>query len=584
MHPPLTLTALLALHQGPELMSGVPYSLSSDIWSLGCVLYESAARRTAFDACGLPQLVAKVVNNLWQPLPSVYSSPFRQLVASMLRPDPAERPTTRRLLSLPYVKKHLEFFARKYSNRVPASQLPLDMVLPAGPAGLEARGRGARKDRGGIDESLDIKVLEKGRPPTAATAAAPGPPASRPSTANHAKNWASLGAAQEGGIPANGAPPPPSPTTAAAMAAAGRAKNAWGSPSRAGARGEGQPSTSTSTGGADAAGARAARGAAGLARKSSGAAAAARDRPSTGVVRSVQSPREMRPGTAAAPPPRLAATARANSIKKDAAEVAPSRRIRPRANTGATNLGSLPPAPSAPGSQSKALPSAAAPSYPSPTHHEEEPRVGGPAPARPPATPAGADAAAGMGKKPLSRAGSKQRGSGSSLQTMTMHAKPRVWEPAVGYVQEQKEAAQRRFQALQLSMRRTREEVRQKKKGNAGDPMQTREGGASRFGGLPAYDPERSQGLIHRFANHDLVVHPVPLLQRGEPLDPIESVSWVPSSSVGDDSVVSGEARAGANILDYISPSSTLMVRFPSSIVLDVDYILLLRTLPLAPV
>lgn len=47
------------LYMSPEVMMTMPYSKASDVWSLGCVLYEMAARKTAFDACGLAQLVSK---------------------------------------------------------------------------------------------------------------------------------------------------------------------------------------------------------------------------------------------------------------------------------------------------------------------------------------------------------------------------------------------------------------------------------------------------------------------------------------------------------------------------------------------
>ncbi|CAG9462680.1 unnamed protein product [Pedinophyceae sp. YPF-701] len=94
-------------YMSPEIMANKPYTLASDIWSLGCVLYEMAARRTAFDAAGLPQLVMRVMRNAWEPLPSYFSAKFRQLVQMMLRADPEQRPTTAQLLGHPFVRQHL---------------------------------------------------------------------------------------------------------------------------------------------------------------------------------------------------------------------------------------------------------------------------------------------------------------------------------------------------------------------------------------------------------------------------------------------------------------------------------------------
>jgi serine/threonine protein kinase len=45
----------------PEVCEGRQYSPKSDVWALGCVLYELATLRHAFDGSSLPNVVMKIV-------------------------------------------------------------------------------------------------------------------------------------------------------------------------------------------------------------------------------------------------------------------------------------------------------------------------------------------------------------------------------------------------------------------------------------------------------------------------------------------------------------------------------------------
>ena len=47
--------------------SGKPYNQKSDIWAVGCVLYELSTFRHAFDATNLPALVMNIVSRDYDP-------------------------------------------------------------------------------------------------------------------------------------------------------------------------------------------------------------------------------------------------------------------------------------------------------------------------------------------------------------------------------------------------------------------------------------------------------------------------------------------------------------------------------------
>lgn len=91
----------------PELFKYKPYSYKSDIWALGCIMYEICNLKHAFDAQNLNGLAIKILKGNFTPMNSQYSKQLRTLVESMLNTKPANRPTIEEILSKPFIKKKL---------------------------------------------------------------------------------------------------------------------------------------------------------------------------------------------------------------------------------------------------------------------------------------------------------------------------------------------------------------------------------------------------------------------------------------------------------------------------------------------
>ncbi|XP_010245352.1 PREDICTED: serine/threonine-protein kinase RUNKEL [Nelumbo nucifera] len=79
-------------YMAPELFQdGAVHSYASDLWALGCVLYECYSGRPPFVAKEFTQLVKSILSDPTPPLPSNPSHSFVNLINCLLVKDPAER-------------------------------------------------------------------------------------------------------------------------------------------------------------------------------------------------------------------------------------------------------------------------------------------------------------------------------------------------------------------------------------------------------------------------------------------------------------------------------------------------------------
>lgn len=98
----------------PEMCQDVPYSSKSDIWALGCLLYEMCALKPAFDATNLLSLFYKIVKESFPPLADCYSPDLHLLVKTILDKCPESRPSANSILSIAFLQEHLKQFIQKH--------------------------------------------------------------------------------------------------------------------------------------------------------------------------------------------------------------------------------------------------------------------------------------------------------------------------------------------------------------------------------------------------------------------------------------------------------------------------------------
>lgn len=91
-------------YMSPEICAAEQYSLHSDIWAFGCIMYELCMKEPPFIAKTHMELIQKIRLGRVTPLPHMYSSELKDAISRCLRVNPSTRPDTVQLLNIPMVK------------------------------------------------------------------------------------------------------------------------------------------------------------------------------------------------------------------------------------------------------------------------------------------------------------------------------------------------------------------------------------------------------------------------------------------------------------------------------------------------
>ena len=86
-------------YASPEVWKDKPYDSKSDIWSLGCVIYEMATLKPPFRAEDMDGLYKKVIKGAYTKIGDNVSKQIAQIIKSMLQVNPSNRPDASQLLN-----------------------------------------------------------------------------------------------------------------------------------------------------------------------------------------------------------------------------------------------------------------------------------------------------------------------------------------------------------------------------------------------------------------------------------------------------------------------------------------------------
>ncbi|XP_012686385.2 serine/threonine-protein kinase Nek3 isoform X2 [Clupea harengus] len=92
----------------PEIWDNKPYNNKSDVWSLGCVLYELCTLRHPFQAQSWKSLILRVCRGAYDPLPKHLPYELHYLIKHMFKTNPRDRPSIQTILTSHRISRLLQ--------------------------------------------------------------------------------------------------------------------------------------------------------------------------------------------------------------------------------------------------------------------------------------------------------------------------------------------------------------------------------------------------------------------------------------------------------------------------------------------
>lgn len=100
-------------YMSPEVVQNQKYNTKSDVWAIGCVLYELASFHRPFIGDGIFDIFSSIVRDEAPSIQNLYSKDLNKLLKKILIKDPRDRPSSRDLLDEEFISRYVKEIIQK---------------------------------------------------------------------------------------------------------------------------------------------------------------------------------------------------------------------------------------------------------------------------------------------------------------------------------------------------------------------------------------------------------------------------------------------------------------------------------------
>lgn len=94
----------------PEIVQSQPYTFSTDVWSMGVMLYEMCMQKPPFDGTSLQMLSMRIVRGVYNEVKGPYSPGLKNLIKECLTVVPSQRPTVNKILEMSLIQNRIKTY------------------------------------------------------------------------------------------------------------------------------------------------------------------------------------------------------------------------------------------------------------------------------------------------------------------------------------------------------------------------------------------------------------------------------------------------------------------------------------------